>query len=270
MAYDTLETSIQDAEPIETYTFKANGISYGYTSSDADIQIGSIIHTPAAIKRSVIEQGSEMNRSDIKVSVALDNPVATLFMIQPPSDIVSLTITRIHRGDTESKVIWVGRVLGVRWTEYYAEMTCEAVFTSLKRPGLRRVYSYNCPHQLYGVGCFVNELSYKVTDDITVVSGSDVTVPAASGFSDGYFDGGFLHWISVSGKVDNRMIITHVGSILTLATPIYGMAPGDTADLYPGCAHDLSTCDTKFSNALNYGGFPYVPDVNPFGGSNVF
>ena len=36
---------------------------------------------------------------------------------------------------------------------------------------------------------------------------------------------------------------------------------GDAYSVYPGCDKRFATCQTKFSNAVNFGGFPYVPGV---------
>ena len=44
----------------------------------------------------------------------------------------------------------------------------------------------------------------------------------------------------------------------------------DAVTLYPGCDHTLTTCDTAFSNSLNYGGFPAIPQKNPWAGDPVF
>jgi hypothetical protein len=49
-----------------------------------------------------------------------------------------------------------------------------------------------------------------------------------------------------------------------------GIAVGQAVTLYPGCDHTTTTCDGKFSNLNNYGGFPHIPTKNPFGGSPIF
>lgn len=39
----------------------------------------------------------------------------------------------------------------------------------------------------------------------------------------------------------------------------FNVAVGDTLNIYAGCDKTLSFCDTKFNNASNFGGQPYVP-----------
>jgi uncharacterized phage protein (TIGR02218 family) len=50
------------------------------------------------------------------------------------------------------------------------------------------------------------------------------------------------------------------------STTIYFVVPlpapplaGDTFTVYPGCDKTQATCTSKFSNLINFGGFPYVP-----------
>jgi hypothetical protein len=81
---------------------------------------------------------------------------------------------------------------------------------------------------------------------------------------DGYYSGGMIEIGSVL-----KYIIASQGATLTLMQPL-GVnidSNGSAATLYPGCAHNLSDCQTKFNNLLNYGGFPWIPGDrnNPFG-----
>jgi len=67
-----------------------------------------------------------------------------------------------------------------------------------------------------------------------------------------------------------RMILSHVGDTVTLTAAILGLAPGSTVTAFAGCDHTISTCDSKFNNRENFGGFPYFPSINPFAGGPIF
>lgn len=270
MTYDARETSWHDGQPVELYEFRRGVDHWRYTSADADISYSGFVWASVPIERSRIEQGSEMNRSDLKITLPRDNEVALLFRAQPPGDVVTVSVLRQHRGDSDTKAIWLGRVINVTWRESVAELTCEPVFTSLRRPGLRRMYQLNCPHVLYGIDCNVPQLSYKTTDVVNAVNGAVISVAAAAGHPDGYYTGGFVHWLSATGVTDSRMIIAHTGQDLTLDATIQGLTAGENVDIYPGCNHTMSDCDGKFGNIENYGGFPFIPGINPFDGSMIF
>ncbi len=61
-----------------------------------------------------------------------------------------------------------------------------------------------------------------------------------------------------------------MGTRFTLTNFPLGLVAGMTLKAYPGDDHTLATCATKFDNVANYGGFPYFPEKNPFGGSPVY
>ena len=83
----------------------------------------------------------------------------------------------------------------------------------------------------------------------------------ANGEADGFYDGGFVFFSSIN---DYRLILSHVGNDLTLLLPFPSDAAGETVRIFAGCDHTIATCKTKFDNVLNYGGFAFVPILNPF------
>jgi uncharacterized phage protein (TIGR02218 family) len=161
----------------------------------------------------------------------------------------------------------MGRILNVSWSGAAAQIHCESVYSSIKRPGLRRMYQKQCPHVLYSASCGVSAAAEKVTRTVSSITGLDVTVSSLSGFSDGYFAGGYIEWIT-GGFTERRSIRGHTGNVLTVNFQPYGLA--GSVDIYPGCDHTLTTCNTKYSNSANYGGMPYIPTKNPFDGTPVF
>ena len=50
---------------------------------------------------------------------------------------------------------------------------------------------------------------------------------------------------------------------IDLAIP--GLAVSDIVVAAPGCSRKIDTCVNKFSNELNFGGYPYIPIKNPMG-----
>jgi len=66
-----------------------------------------------------------------------------------------------------------------------------------------------------------------------------------------------------------RSIVAHSGANLTLTRPVPEFAVGSQIRLYPGCDHTKGTCNTKFNNLDNFGGFPWIPIRNPFDGNSI-
>ena len=113
-------------------------------------------------------------------------------------------------------------------------------------------------------GCRVNQLGYQTKSTVSAINGNWISVPGCASQADGYFAGGFVYWTNAAGAVDYRMILSHTTDTLELSSPMHELTTGEQVDVYPGCNHTLSQCDTRFLNSDNYGGFPFFPGSNPF------
>lgn len=270
MTYDARESGAQTGEPVELYEFRHGPNFYRYTSAEADVLFESQLFTAVPLSRTAIEATQEVARGALTVSCARTLSLLSLFNPVPPSEVITVTVRRFHRGDAEAVVVWIGRVLNVSWRGLQAEIRCESVYTSIQRPGLRRMYQKQCPHVLYSAQCGANKDSYRVSVAVVSVAGLNVTTSSLGAVADGYFAGGWVEWSPEAGIVERRAIRGHAGNTLQLNFQPLGLAPGATLDVYPGCDHTLGTCAAKFSNAPNYGGMPYIPTKNPFGGAPIF
>jgi uncharacterized phage protein (TIGR02218 family) len=275
MSIDTFEQSEQDAAPIELYEFTAGVNVLRFTSWHRDyLYQGATTFTTASIRRSAIEDSPELSRAPLDLTVARDFPIAELFRVAPPSYVVRLSVFRIHAGDTERALIWSGRVID-RTVEgsIAATLHCEPVMTGIKRLGLTRSYQRACPHALYSEGpgrCNVSRAAFSVSANLSSVAGVFVNSFTFALQPDGYYAGGDLEWDAGSGRIEYRGIRSHVGTEIELTHPIADLAALDTVVVAAGCSHEITVCDSKFGNSANYGGFPNVPQKNPYGGGSVF
>ncbi|MDG4870579.1 phage BR0599 family protein, partial [Guyparkeria sp. 1SP6A2] len=48
-----------------------------------------------------------------------------------------------------------------------------------------------------------------------------------------------------------------------------GLEVGQEIEVYPGCDRTAATCNAKFNNLLNYGGFDFIPPKGPFEGTSI-
>lgn len=267
MSYDAEELSVQSGAPVELYDFAQGSVSWRYTSSEAeftdDSQSPSVSYTSIAIERSGIESSGEQARNSLSLTVPRTFPVAELFRVSPPSEVITVTVRRVHRGDTSDIVTsWAGRVLNCDFEGAKATLRCEPITVSLARVGLRRVYQVTCPHVLYGEGCALDKADFDHSTVVYAIDGLELTVDSVNSAYN--YAGGFVEWVNDDGVTERRFIEFHANEVLTLMQPFAGIAVTDAVTIYPGCDHTLTTCDATFANALNYGGQPYFPAVNPF------
>ena len=269
MSYASREASVDDASPVEFYELRRGSGVWRYTSAFEDLTYNGFPFSAVPLVRSRIEQTQEAGRAALRITLPRDTEVVQDFVATPPSEVTLLTVYRQHREDGETAVVWMGRVLNAEWRGAEVELNCEPVYTSLQRTGLRRLYQRHCPHVLYGGSCRASPVTHRVQGTVSGTSGTTVTVPAAAGVPAGHFSGGYATW-SAGGITEKRMIVSHSGESLTLASAPPGLAVGATVMLYPGCDHTLATCEAKFANSANFGGFPFIPTKNPFGGSPIY
>lgn len=270
MTYAATETAVQSGKPVELYELLNGTAAFRYTSADSDVVYAGNTYEAVPIARGAIEATQEMFRAALNLTCATDLGVLDLFRFTPPEEVVTMTLRRLHQGDGEAITMWTGRVLNVTWNNASVELHCESVYASLKRNGLRRLYQRPCPHVLYGPGCTLNRATWKATKTVASVSGISIVLNDMGSYVDGYFSGGYLEWESSTGIFERRAIRAQTGGTITINFAVTGLAVAATVGIYPGCDHTLSTCGTKFSNSLNYGGIPHFTGKNPFNGATLY
>lgn len=273
MTYNAREIAADAGAPFELYEFVRGVQRWRYASGDRAIVWNGNTFAPATLSRSSIEVGQEIARQGLRISATREVGIVDAYRVAPPSDPVLVTIWQAHDGDPDDEfvVVWQGRIVAVEWQGSAADIACESVFTSLRRSGLRRAWQRLCPHVLYGSECRVVKTSYQVNATLSAVSGGVLTSTAFGSFASGYFLGGLVEWSTPAGVIERRPIVGHAGNAITIDRVITTLSAGDIVAAFPGCDHSTgaSGC-ARFSNILNFGGTPYIPTKNPFGGDPVY
>lgn len=268
MSYQDFEPALELGTPVELYEFIQGAQRWFYISNTVPLVRLGQTYTPEPISRDRIKQTNDVFKDGLKLKFPRENVFASQFLGFAPEEITTVTILRGHYGDPDDEYIvyWKGRVVGAKAGGNEIEIECESVFTSIRRPGLRAKFEYGCRHTLYGRACSVNREAYRYDNTVnSIVGGVRVEVQGAGNFPAGYFTGGIL--IAPNGA--ERFIVDQDGDTITMNRPIRGFVGSVTVSLYPGCDHLRSTCQTKFNNLDNFGGFPWIPRRNPFDGSSI-
>jgi uncharacterized phage protein (TIGR02218 family) len=121
-----------------------------------------------------------------------------------------------------------------------------------------------CGKVLYSADCGAVASAHTVTGTVT----NTPKAPTVNGFctnltaADAFYIGGTITFTSgalngLSYWVRNYV---HTGGIVRLQTPaLVSPGVGDTFSILPGCDKSMATCNSRFSNLANHGGFPDVP-----------
>jgi len=272
VTYGASENSTRLGSPVELYKFTIQLTDYLYTSQESDITEGLDTYKATPIQRSDLSFEGEANKSNLTISLSRNEAIALQFIDQPPPVPVLLYIYRYHWTDSiNNKVlVWSGRIIDVSWADAIATMNCENIYSSINRRGLTRTHGPSCPYLLYGTDCGVSASAFQLDTTIESLSGLQITSAAIGLQPNGYYTGGFIGYVRAGEPTEYRTVLDHTGDTITINYTIPNMVQGNDISVFPGCQHNLADCFDKFNNGSRYGGFPYLPLVNPFNGTTLF
>lgn len=249
---------------VELYEFVNNVEQMYFTPHEFDVDVNGHLYNSVALERSNMTLGAEAAKSALELKVPSDSMLVKRLLeaaLIGETTSVTLLAVKIDQQNCVWDSIgarWVGRVVGVDIAADAARIHCESAQVSMKRIGLRRLYSRKCSHVLYSAACGATPVTGSAI--VSAVDGRNVDL-----------DGGVPS--SVSSNMAGGWLQTPNG-MRYMVTSEYGMGvellypapiePGTLVSLTVGCDRGINTCYNVFNNVINYGGFPYIPDKNPF------
>lgn len=247
----------------ELYKITESGSDFFFTSDNKSVLYSGDTYTPVPISRSDIISSQELAKANLEVRISLNQVDAKRWITTVIDSSISVVVFK--QEDAVTSQIWEGRLTSIKAGKADVIMTFESSFTSLRNPGMRKRYQRTCPHVLYGDECKAVKASFGTAATATTVRDTDITVSEAALQPDGFYSGGILE--DASGA--SRFIRSHSGSTLTLSRPLFGLANGNSITIFPGCARTTTVCNDRFSNIAHFGGYPFIPLKNVFGGESL-
>lgn len=232
-----LEGSWFGGKPVQYFKFMRGGVSWCYTSAAEPLMLDDEEYTPAVIKRGSIRQGSERGRQNVKVEVPSNLDVAGNWRPYSPSEEVELLIRCRHRGEEDTIVEFIGRVVGPIFKGDKLELSCEPSHTNARRKGGGRKWTISCDLVLYEQGLGLCNLDPgEVLTPATIAEVGEITQTiTAAGFANSprSLTGGRIQWTvleEVEGEMvevaRNRNIVSQSGMTLTLDAFSEELVPG--------------------------------------------
>lgn len=261
MTFEALEKSQEGGSRIELYSLAIGSDIYRMHDDIANvINYSGDDYFKTMISHGRIKTGQE----HLTVTLPADHSFSAQFTSVAPGQLGTMTIFSYHRGDpSDVRVVYKGVVRSVAYTNDMSKSMLSVVPVSeaFDKEIPQRTFQAPCNNVLFDADCKISAGAWGYSGLITAVTGNVITVQglnAAKG--NGWATSGFVSY----GVLDYRLILTQSVDDCTLSLPFYADVAGKTLDVYAGCAHDIGTCNSKFSNRINYGGCPYVPTKNIF------
>lgn len=266
MTFDAIETSAYDGHKVELYTFTGTISSFRLTSYVRDyVFTGQTYTSTPGLKRNTVKKTSSggSQSGEVEITIPFDHPMATQYAFSDVPPDLAVIIQQGHASDVDQafQTIWQGAITTFTVRERLAKLTCPSAFSLVLGNTIpSRRWQGPCNHLLYDERCGVSRNSFDLNVEVESFTGLTITMVSLA-WSGTEGDGGE----AINDRTgERRSIQSHTDDIITIKLPFTDLVIGDTLTLFQGCDHSADTCNNKFSNLDNYGGFNLVPSLNPF------
>lgn len=262
MTYATEETSPQSGAPIEVYKFIGSFRNYLYTSYQIALTVDAQTYNPETITRGAVKLTTQdQSQEALEITLPFQNGMVQDYAYQEAPPSLDLELYRVHDTDyNDSILLWSGKVTSFTVQGFEAKLKVPSIFDYRLQGNVPTPrFQAPCNHIFTDARCGVSAAG--VSENVTV---TNVTrnVIAVSGLT--YTEAQLLGGKLLSSTGESRMIVGVVGTDITVSYPFSSIGIGSTAAATRGCDHSFTTCKAQFSNGINFGGFPVVPNRNPF------
>lgn len=220
--------------PIDSFTGTARQLQTGL--KDANVEMTGVVLSSGTITEQDLFAGRYRGARVVEMMVDWRYPYAG-YVSHAQYFIAQTTYTR---------EFWKAQLAGVTaWTN--------------KQVG--NYYSVGCRFMLFDPNtCAVDPSGHSASGTVTAVTDRQnfsatgiVTTPAI-------YTNGYLTWLTGFNRGITYDVKSSSGAAIALqiGTP-FDIGVGDTFTIFEGCDHTRGTCNSKFANLNNFGGFPFIP-----------
>lgn len=254
------------AQPLETaatfwQVLRRDGVTLGFTSHDRDLWFDGLLHraapgmTPSAIRRSA---DIEPDSADVRGALSHD-AIAAADLAAGRFDGAQVRIGLVDWASGEHDTLYRGTIGDVVEEEGAFTAALVSRKAELLRDPVPRT-SPACRAAFCGPGCslppprFTHEAIVSAFDLTHNAVTLTVAVPPAR------LVGGVLRWLDGPQAGLSAGIVLAGPGGLALDRPLDpAVAAGARVTVREGCDHTLDTCATRFANAINFQGEPFLP-----------
>lgn len=239
---------------------RRDGVTIGLTSHDRDLWFAGLLHRAApGMVPSAIEASRSLDQGSVDLDGALTSDAISEGDLSSGCwDGARLSLHAVNWQQPDDAPVFLtrGRLGQVETSGRHFSVELTGPIDFLDRP----VTQNTTPHCRAALGdhrCRVDLRGRDAVVRVAAVEGHDVTL--ASAFADGLFTLGQMRPLSGSAAGRAFPVLIQAGDLVTLADLAPGDLPGSLVRIHQGCDRTLSTCTTRFSNAINFQGEPHLP-----------
>lgn len=242
---------------------RRDGTVKGFTDHVQDITFESVTYSATSgFAPSAVQAKDNFSVDNMDVQGILDsNEISEPDLQAGVYDFAELEIFMVNyedltQGDLFIKRGWLGEVKLERG-QFVVEVRGLAQKLS---QNIGRVYTPTCDAILGDSRCGVTLASFTTAFTVATVTSNGIFTTTVDPVTNTYFKGGKVIWTSGNNNGLEMEIKEFIDGTLQLALPMgKTIQVGDTLNAVAGCNKTRATCRGKFSNLVNFRGFPDLP-----------
>jgi uncharacterized phage protein (TIGR02218 family) len=248
---------------------RRDGVKQGFTDHDGNILLDGVLcraGTGLTASEATAQSGLAVTASEISGALN-DDALSEDDLAAGHYDAAAIEAWLVDWSDAALRVLLSQGTLGEVRREgfaFAAEMRGLADRLS-ERKG--RLYTAHCSADLGDARCGIDLTSAAFRGGGAIADLAGTSAFTASGlddFADGWFTAGRLSWTSggntgLAMEVKRHGVSAGAVRIVLWQMMAHALAPGDSFLITAGCDKRFSTCRDRFSNSLNFRGFPHIP-----------
>ena len=260
------EESIQICELIEL-DLKVQ--KFYWTTANVNITYGSQVYEPfPGQSTGGIEESSDMGVSvtDFMVSNSGNSFAAIIDGISFEMGDIVVKRVFVDTPDLGSMTIYRGRIGDYAHNRDYVKGQARNAWNSADTEWPFYSYQDGCAWRFGSNGCGFNVAAVTVSAvSVVGVSTDRRTITVASGTTTSYaadhFTKGKMTFLTGANSGQSRSIFNQTGDVFGLYASLPStVSSGDTVAIAPGCRKRIvEDCTSKYNNAANFLGFPWIP-----------
>lgn len=240
--------------------FRRDGVAYGFTSHDRDIAFAGINHRAApGMAPSAIRMTSDLSEDSAEVEGALshdsireDDLSAGLF------DRAAIEIGVVDWETLEHQSLYSGTLGRIEDDGRAFSGELKSAKEVLEQDFVPRT-SPTCRATFCGRGCGLSATRFTHRNNLSAIDYDLNRVQFAGASAADHVDGQ-LRFLAGPQTGVTFGILGDDEAWLALDRPLApGLEIGTPAELLEGCDHTMGTCSSRFDNAINFRGEPFLP-----------
>jgi uncharacterized phage protein (TIGR02218 family) len=247
---------------------RADGVVKALTTHDADLMVDGLTYkADGAFTPKTLDNAATLKENNFEIEGILDSleiseaDIKSGLYDHARIDVTIVNWADVTQGTVQMRRGWLGEVT-LSGGKYIAEL--RGLHDLLQRR-VGDAYTPECRYDLGDGRCRVNAASLATTGFVTGITDNATFTDYMRSAPEDYFNYGKLVWISGPNQ-GLEMEVRHwdaLNQVFSLWLPMPNpIGINNAYTVYPGCDKRFSTCQAKFSNAINFGGFPHLPGVD--------